>query len=78
MTPEWAQGLGARPILLYSGTLALKHNPELLLTLAREVEGADTVVVAAGVGADDLAKAKAEQNLPRLRLLPLQPIEVFA
>ena len=76
----WArdQGLDARPVLLYSGTLALKHNPALLLALAREVEDADTVVVSAGVGADDLAKAKSEQNLPRLRLLPLQPFEIFA
>lgn len=78
----WArdQGLseeGTR--FIYSGTLALKHNPELLAALSRRVEGSadEVVVIAAGVGADRLDAQKARGELPRMRRLPLQPFDVF-
>lgn len=74
----WAaiQGLGDRPRLLYSGTLALKHNPELLAALARQVEDRATVVlVSNGVGAEALAARAVE--LRSLVCLPLQPFGVF-
>ncbi|QPF90266.1 glycosyltransferase family 4 protein [Bradyrhizobium commune] len=59
---------------LYSGTLALKHNPQLLVDLAREVNGrANVVVVSQGVGVADLERAKKEQSIDNLVLLPLQP-----
>ncbi|KMK63834.1 glycosyltransferase [Puniceibacterium sp. IMCC21224] len=70
------QGLEAGTRFLYSGTLALKHNPELLAALARTAAPSETVVVvSAGVGADRLA-AQAEA-LPALRLLPLQPFDAL-
>jgi colanic acid biosynthesis glycosyl transferase WcaI len=59
---------------LYSGTLGLKHNPELLVDLARTVKGrAKVVVVSQGVGASYLEHAKHEQTIDNLILLPLQP-----
>jgi glycosyltransferase involved in cell wall biosynthesis len=58
--------------------LGLKHNPELLLRLARECgPGACVVVVAQGAGMKQLEAAKAEQHLDALRLLPLQPAGVL-
>ncbi|GLR91049.1 glycosyltransferase family 4 protein [Bradyrhizobium iriomotense] len=59
---------------LYSGTLALKHNPQLLIDLAKEVKGrANVVVVSQGVGVANLEHAKQEQGIDNLILLPLQP-----
>jgi colanic acid biosynthesis glycosyl transferase WcaI len=59
---------------LYSGTLGLKHNPELLADLARAVKGrANVVVVSQGVGASYLERAKHEHTIDNLVLLPLQP-----
>ena len=59
---------------LYSGTLGLKHNPELLVDLARAVRGrANVVVVSQGVGTSYLEREKREQALDNLILIPLQP-----
>ncbi|WP_428488736.1 glycosyltransferase family 4 protein [Rhodopila sp.] len=60
----------------YSGTLGLKHKPELLVELAAQ-DWPDTsvVVVAEGVGADHLALARNARGLRGLKLLPLQPVE---
>jgi glycosyltransferase involved in cell wall biosynthesis len=61
---------------LYSGTLALKHNPTLLVDLAKFVRGrANVVVVSHGVGVDYLKQEKHKQSLDNLILLPLQPFE---
>lgn len=75
------QGLGASRIALYSGTLALKHNPRLLRALAEALEArGDTsvVVVAAGVGAEALAREQQSAPLAALHLRGLQPFERFA
>jgi colanic acid biosynthesis glycosyl transferase WcaI len=75
---EWAEkhrlGKGAR--FLYSGTLAMKHNPALLLELAHALQDpSELLVVAAGSGAKSLSDAKV---LPeQMRLMPLQPIDEF-
>lgn len=72
---EWADehGLGGHPVFLYSGTLGFKHDPSLLLELARWAgrRGAIVVVVSEGPGADWLAEHG--RNEPALRLLPYQP-----
>ncbi len=73
---DWAQrhGLADTFNFLYSGTLALKHNPQLLVDLAKEVKGrANVVVVSHGVGVAALERAKQEQSIDNLILLPLQP-----
>ena len=76
----WAdeQGLQGRLRMIYSGTLGMKHRPELLLELARAFEGRDDmaiVVVAQGAGADWLKKQPQPANL---RVLPFQPYERHA
>jgi len=73
----WARehGLADRFVLLYSGTLGFKHDPGLLLALARWA-GADeavVVVVSEGPGSEWLAREGAGE--PGLVLLPYQPYE---
>jgi glycosyltransferase involved in cell wall biosynthesis len=76
----WAaeQGLHGKLRLIYSGTLGMKHRPELLLELARDLQGRNDVaivVVAQGAGADWLKK----QDSPAiLRIMPFQPYERHA
>ncbi|MDQ8727658.1 glycosyltransferase family 4 protein [Bradyrhizobium sp. LHD-71] len=61
---------------LYSGTLALKHNPNLLVDLAKFArDKAKIVVVGQGVGIDYLKTEKNKQSLDNLILLPLQPFK---
>ncbi len=63
-------------VLLYSGTMGLKHNPELLLALAEAFRGDPSiavVVVSEGLGASWLAERKSERGLANLILLPFQP-----
>ncbi len=75
------QGLAGKRVLLYSGTLGLKHNPALLAALAERFRGdgrTAVVVVSEGLGADWLAAEKAVLKLDNLHLLPYQPFERFA
>jgi glycosyltransferase involved in cell wall biosynthesis len=73
----WArgQGLDRSPVFLYSGTLGFKHDPSLLLELARWSAGRDArvVVVSEGPGSDWLAEHA--DGAPSLLLLPYQPHE---
>jgi putative colanic acid biosynthesis glycosyltransferase WcaI len=74
---QWAreQALVDRFVFLYSGTLGFKHDPSLLLELARWARGHESVVavVSEGPGSDWLAReGAAEQGL---LLLPYQPYE---
>ena len=71
----WTQRnkLNQRPILLYAGTLSMKHNPAILLHLAQQVGSrAQVVVVSQGAGADWLTKVITEHNLENLTVLPYQ------
>ena len=75
---DWARqhGLADRLVFLYSGTLGLKHNPDLLLQLAKRFAARPdirVVVVSEGLGADWLRQRAAEA--PNLVLLPYQPFE---
>lgn len=74
----WAEahGLADKTVFLYSGTLGLKHNPDLLLQLARRYRARPDVrvaVVSEGLGADWLRERGGD--LPNLKLLPFQPFE---
>ena len=73
----WAteHGLDERTAFLYSGTLGFKHDPALLLELARwaGTRNAVVVVVSEGPGADWLAEHGGDE--PGLRLLPYQPYD---
>src|SRR4029453_8580026 len=71
-------GLHDKTVLLYSGTLGLKHNPGLLLAIAeahRDNPNVAVVVVSEGLGASSLAERKAEGGLDNLHLLPFQPFD---
>ena len=76
----WARehGLADRRVLLYSGTLGLKHDPELLVRLAlrfRAEEDVRVVVVSEGMGADYLRARAGELGLENVVLLGFQPYE---
>jgi glycosyltransferase involved in cell wall biosynthesis len=76
----WARAhdLGATPVVLYAGTLGLKHDPSLLLELARRLgEEAEVVVVSEGQGADWLRDHAQELRVTNLRILPFQPFEAL-
>lgn len=71
----WARRhkLGDRPILLYTGTLSMKHNPAVLVRLAQKLgERAKVVVVSQGAGATWLTHAIEAHNLVNLIVLPYQ------
>jgi glycosyltransferase involved in cell wall biosynthesis len=77
---EWSHehGLDDVRTLLYSGTLGLKHNPALLVGLARQVIDAgqpvQLVVVSEGPAEQVLREESARLDVPLL-LLPFQPYE---
>lgn len=72
------QGLDGETVLLYSGTLGLKHNPGLLLELADNLRNSGTpvrlVVVNEGPAQQLLREGADELGLP-ISLLPFQPYE---
>jgi colanic acid biosynthesis glycosyl transferase WcaI len=78
---DWARhhGLHDKPVALYTGTLGLKHDPELLLRLAQAnaKSGLQVVVVSEGAGPDWLAQRKAELGVANLTILPFQPMERY-
>lgn len=71
-------GLDDVPTILYSGTLGLKHNPELLVSLTRQVRerGVPARLVVVNQGpAVEILQAAAEQAEVPMTLLPFQPYE---
>lgn len=79
---EWAreQDLVGKRVILYSGTLGLKHDPRAIVQLARHFskhEDVEVVVVSEGRGADWLRRQRDEESLVNLRLLPFQPYAVL-
>jgi putative colanic acid biosynthesis glycosyltransferase WcaI len=73
----WARerGLDGKTVFLYSGTLGFKHDPRLMLELARWASGHDALVlvVSEGPGADWLEEHATSDDA--LRLLPYQPYD---
>ncbi len=79
---DWAaaNGLADKFVFLYSGTLALKHNPQRLSALARAFQDdpdVRVVLAASGVSVDQLKAAPASERPGNMVFLPLQPIEIF-
>jgi putative colanic acid biosynthesis glycosyltransferase WcaI len=69
-----AHGLVGSPVVMYAGTLGLKHNPSVLATLARSAPtGSRVVVVSEGLGREWLETKAASE--PGLTLLDYQPYE---
>ncbi len=76
----WAieQGVADDFCFVYSGTLGMKHRPELLLELARHLErnqNGKLLVVAAGVGAEWLHEKANGVSSDVLKMLPFQPCD---
>ena len=79
---SWSRehGLEDTFCLLYSGTLGMKHNPELLLRLAESLKTRDDiclVVITEGMGADFLREEKAKNSLENMILMDFQPYEAL-
>jgi len=73
---KMVQGLAGKRLVVYSGTLSMKHNPELLAHLAESLRGMEdvrVVVLSQGAGASYLAEQKVQRDLHNLVLLPFQP-----
>jgi putative colanic acid biosynthesis glycosyltransferase WcaI len=63
-------------VALYAGTLGEKQGLEIVPDLARALADTPSIVIAvAGEGPAKARLAEAARSLPRLRLLPLQPVE---
>jgi glycosyltransferase involved in cell wall biosynthesis len=74
-------GLEGKFCFMYSGTLGMKHKPELLWQLAQHLgdrQDVVTVVIAQGAGADWLREKAARAPSPSLIILPFQPYERHA
>jgi glycosyltransferase involved in cell wall biosynthesis len=75
------RGLADTNVVLYSGTLGLKHDPMLLVELAEQLRSrADTVVlvISEGPGADLVSREAAKRNLKNLQVLPFQPFAEYS
>src|SRR5262245_775184 len=65
---------------IYSGTLAMKHNPALLLELARMLDrdsSGEMIVVSEGAGVEWLAEQAASDEIGTLRCMGFQPFEAL-
>ena len=79
---DWsrAQNLGPSLRFVYAGTLAMKHNPALLLELARTLDQTargELIVVSEGPGVEWLAAQAAEQKIKSLRCMGFQPFRAL-
>lgn len=64
--------------IMYSGTLGMKHNPEILLRIAQYYKNNEyirVVVISEGLGAEYLKSKKIELNLNNLIIMNFQPFE---
>ena len=78
----WArsQGLANAEVVLYSGTLGLKHDASKLLSVAKKLQErprAVLVVVSEGYSADWLAGEAKRTGLTNLRVLPFQTYDDY-
>jgi glycosyltransferase involved in cell wall biosynthesis len=74
----WAveQGLADKRVLLYAGTMGMKHNPELIARLAQEVmdmDDARVVVLSQGPGAEYLRREAVARGLHNLLVRGYEP-----
>jgi glycosyltransferase involved in cell wall biosynthesis len=78
---EWSTGMGfsSAPLLLYSGTLGLKHDPSILAMIAEELSNeypdASMVVISEGLGREWLEEWKRSKGADNLLLLDFLPYE---
>ena len=78
----WARehGVAGKKVVLYTGTLGLKHNIEFLLAIADRFEGRDDatlVVTSEGSRAERLRAEAIRRSLTNITILPFQPYERY-
>lgn len=69
-------GFDNKFVILYSGTLGMKHDPNILYETAKDMVGDETiqfVIVSEGLGMNYLKKRQTDLKLNNLTLLPYQP-----
>ncbi|MFN1835347.1 glycosyltransferase family 4 protein [Balneola sp. MJW-20] len=67
-------------VVLYSGSLGMKHNPDLIIDAALDLKDISEVhflVISEGSGADYLKSYKDEHELENLSVLPFQDANVY-
>jgi len=79
---SWSKenGLEDKFCFIYTGTLGMKHNPELLIKLAlhfRDRDDVKIIVLTEGLGADYLKTETKKNGMGNLILMPFQPFEVL-
>jgi colanic acid biosynthesis glycosyl transferase WcaI len=79
---DWSRthSLGGALRFVYAGTLAMKHNPALLLELARVLDRGrrgELIVVSEGPGVEWLGDQAAAQGIKSLRCMGFQPFEAL-
>ena len=79
---SWAkeQALGTHTRFIYSGTLAMKHNPKLLLQLAKALQSeslGEVLVVSEGEDVDWLAEQAKAEGVANLKCLGFQPFNAL-
>ncbi|MEM6645396.1 MAG: glycosyltransferase family 4 protein [Bacteroidota bacterium] len=74
-----AKGLADRRVLMYTGNLGMKHNPERLVALAKHVapQDAEVFVVSEGLGADWLRDQITAEQLTNLTVIGFQPYDAL-
>ena len=77
---DWSRehGLEDRFVFLYTGTLGMKHNPDLLLQLGsqyRQDPNVRIVVISEGIGAEWLLRRCQDEGLTNIAVYPYQPFE---
>lgn len=76
-----AHGLAGKRVALYTGTIGLKHNPDLLLAAAESLTDepdVQIVVVSEGKYATYVKNEAARRGLRNLTVLPFQPFETYS
>lgn len=75
-----AQKLEEKFVVLYSGTMGMKHNPDIIYETAEsltEESGVVFLVITEGKGRTHLEARQNKKKLDNLRLLDFQPFEIF-
>lgn len=76
-----ANGLADRDVVLYTGTIGMKHDPKLILELAtalRDRPRTSVVVTSEGPSAEWLDEEARKAGLVNFLRLPFQPFSVYA
>lgn len=62
--------------VIYSGTMALKHNPEIIIEAAKTLKDIEFNIIGFGVGIDYIRDNASELN--NIHTFPIQPFNVFS